>query len=381
MAVVEMAPKRAMKGRSPSPKRGRKNPVTEKVNILVEAFGDTEQVGLVESLPANARKMLGKAVESTLGKGAASDERHEYQTKMAGAIGEILKKCVVDVWEPKVAEGKKDVDAVEATKNAAMTTLDSAEQKLSQMSGKRGDAATLLDEAETAHKDAAKKLSEAQDAVDALEVQQMKKTAERTKCFNVLDQNYKSLKTASGDGGGAFEAAEKKYMGGLKSMLTSLAVDGSLLGAIGLALEKKAEERGGFDAMVVEKVEETLQKHLADLDDFLNNFEKIKGEKEAAVVSAQAALDAAAEQEKSCQEGLATAKANETAAEDEVKTCQDDVAGKEKELAKANAEFSEKEDALALAKENLAAFEFLSERVAAVPEPPPAEEPAAPAAE
>merc|ERR1719191_2067992 len=123
-------------------------------------------------------------------------------------------------------------------------------------------------------------------------------------------------------------------MGALKSELTKLAVDCSLLSAIGSALEKTPGERGPFDSMVVDNVEDHLKKNIAKLDDFLTSFEAMKAEKVAAVDAAQAKLDAAAAHETSCEEALATAKENESAAETKVKECKGEVAAKEKELAK-----------------------------------------------
>merc|ERR1719161_1004370 len=134
-----------------------------------------------------------------------------------------------------------------------------------------------LDNAERskeAEKEAQKALAAAKKEVANFDSDLASKVQEKADSQAVFDESFQVLKTSEYTG-----KFPKAKLDGVITLLTSLSIDASMLGALPLALKKKVEDRGKFDEMVVSGSETFLQDHLKALDDIINNGEKTKGEK------------------------------------------------------------------------------------------------------
>merc|ERR1711985_5358 len=101
-----------------------------------------------------------------------------------------------------------------------------------------------------------------------------------------------------------------RHVSALKPLFKKeLSCDDSLTSAFQSALGKKPEERGTFDLMVCQQLDDALAKHIQSLDEKLNNFDTELAQKKAAMEGAQAVLDAA--KEKQCSSSEALEKLNE----------------------------------------------------------------------
>merc|ERR1740138_972119 len=140
----------------------------EAVKSIVSAFEDDDQVGL-SVVPAVTKEMLGSVITTSLGAGAAADERHEYQVKIADAIGEVLKE-VVTIWEGKIVETKDGVTAAEALRTEKAKISETAEATLATKTAETTAAQEKLSAAKTALDAAGTTLKSAKLAVDAFAV-------------------------------------------------------------------------------------------------------------------------------------------------------------------------------------------------------------------
>lgn len=351
----------------------------EAVKALVGAFEDDDQVGL-SSIPQMTKDMLASVIPTSLGAGAAADERHDYQVKIADAIGVVLKE-VVTIWEGKVVEEKNGVTAAEATKTEKVGAAEAATKTLEAKSAATVAAQETLTSAKQALTDAHTNVGKCKDAVDSFDIQLEKKGNELERVKGVHTEHFVPLK-----GGLALEtekeqkAAEKKHLSGISSLLKLLKADTSLMSALESALTKKPEERGQFDSMAIDQLEKLITEKIDEQQTFINNAESIKAEKAAAVTAAEETLANSEKAKTQGEEDLDAAKKAQKEAGAALKDAEKAVGHAEKAVDKAKETETDAEASLEDAKKHVELFEFLYSRPSKAPEPePPAVEEAPPA--
>lgn len=353
--------KRSGRGRagSPSAKKARvTDPIEKKVESLIEAFQDPEQVGLVE-MPEVCRSMLTSVLKTAIGPGAAKDERHRFQTEIAELIGDTFTKTV-KIWEGRLSEAASSVEAAEAGRLEKEASWSAAESALEAKSEYRKTTQHAWEDAVAAVSQATCNLTNAQQAVDAMETEKTSKEEERTRATTIYKDHFEVLKSGEGD---------KKLLTPLSKLLKELKAEGSLVNALGSTFAKKPEDRGQFDNMVVQQLDGLLTSHIEGLNGFLDNFEKILAEKQAAVGKEKTMLEEAEQRKSSCMEADEAANKAKCDSEVAVQEAKDLLAQYNQKLDEQKVELSMKEGALLVAKHNLETFTFLHERVQVAPEP------------
>lgn len=362
----------------PAKKAKIEDPMKVAVKALVSAFEDDYQVGL-SAVPPVTKEMLGSVITTSLGAGAAADERHEYQVKIADAIGEILKE-VVTIWEGKVTEAKDGITAAEALKTEKSITAGTAETTLATKSGETTAAQEKLAAAKTALAGAKTKLAECKEAVKEFDVELTKKQADLEKVKSVITEYFEPLKA-----GLALEdkkeqkAAETDKLAGLAGMLKTLKADTSLMSALESALRKSPDKRGQFDSMAIEQLESILTSKVDECETIINNAESLKAEKAAAVTGAETALSDCEAAKSQGEADLDAAKKAEKEASTGLKDAKKAVVSQEKAVEAAKETSTDSEASLEDAKKNVEFFDFLYSRPSKAPEPEPVPEEEAPA--
>jgi len=369
-----MAPKRGGRGAGGAAKKAKieKDPVKESVKMLVSAFEDEDQVGL-STVPAVTKEMLGSIIPMTLGAGAAEDERHSYQIQMTDAIGEVLKE-VVKIWEGKVTEAKNGVVAAEKVKTIKDDAAAAAESALEARSSETTTAQEKLVAAKQAVVDANTNLGKCKDEVDSFDVQLTKKEGELEKVKAVVTESFTVLKTGvDWPSEKDQKAGEKKHLGAIASTLKHLHADTSLMSALESALVKKPEDRGPFDTMAIDQLENILTSKVNEYETFVNNAESNKAEKTAAVTTAETTLADSEAAKTASDEALDAAKKAQKEAQAALKDAKKAVDHQAKEVDGAKSTAEDADTSLEDAKKHVEAFEFLYSRPSKAPEPEPVE--------
>jgi len=373
-----MAPKRAGgRGAGRPAKKAKtevaKDPMKEAVKALVGAFEDDDQVGL-STVPAITKEMLGSVIPTSLGAGAAADERHEYQVKIADAIGEVLKE-VVTIWEGKIVETKDGVTAAEALRTEKAKISETAEATLATKTAETTAAQEKLSAAKTALDAAGTTLKSAKLAVDAFAVELTEKEGELASLKGVLTGNFEPLKAGlTLENAKEKKAAEQTHLESIKSTLKTLKADTSLMSALESALTKKPENRGQFDSMAIEQLESILTTKIAKDEEVINNQESLKAEKAAAVTDGETNLANCKEAKTQGEADLDAAKKAEKEASSSLKDAKKAVVSQDKAVEAAKETASDAETSLGDAKKHVESFEFLYSRPSKAPEPEPVEE-------
>jgi len=347
-----------------------KDPVKQNVKLLMAAFEDEDQVGL-SSIPEITKEMLASVITTSLGAGAAADERHSYQVKIADAIGDVLKD-VVKISETKAAEGQQGVADAEALRNEKAGIAETAESTLSARTSDQEAAQENLNSAKQAVADAETSLQNAKDEVDSFDVQLVKKTEQLGKIKSVIDDNFGVLK-AGVDWASPKEKkdGEKKHLGSISSMLKQLKADSSLMSALECALTKKPDNRGPFDTMAIEQLETILTSKVTEHETLINNAESIKAEKTAAIAQAESHLASTEAAKTNAEEALSAAKTAQKEAQAALKDAKKAVVDQDAAVEDAKEHSSETDSSLEQAKKNVEAFDFLYSRPSKAPEPEP----------
>jgi len=146
-------------------------------------------------------------------------------------------------------------------------------------------------------------------------------------------------------------------------------IDDSLVASIHLPLAKKPENRGSFDGVVLQKLDEAIAQKFATLDESIANVAPDKEARAAVVKTAQGVHDAAKEASEAAAVALAEAKQAEADAKKALEEAKKSAANLGAELASAAKTLDKATGALESFKSGaLANFNELLERSAPVPE-------------
>jgi len=145
-------------------------------------------------------------------------------------------------------------------------------------------------------------------------------------------------------------------------MLKKLGTEASLLSAIGPSLKKSTEERGPFDNMAIQGVEEIFKSHLGSLQEQIDKADVLKAEKVASKDVLQAALDTTLAKRTTSEGALKEAEGEVTVLETRNKDLYEAAARTSGVADEALAQHAITEGCLAKAKEVLSGFTELLER-------------------
>merc|ERR1712039_21896 len=115
-----------------------------------------------------------------------------------------------------------------------------------------------------------------------------KVTMKKTKLDGVLNMNFVPIKEGSVAG-----PVAKKCIQELEAFAKDSLMDASMVASLPAALAKAPGERGSFDGMVLQQLEEELGKKIKTFEDLVTNGDKEKADRAAKVDSQKAALESA----------------------------------------------------------------------------------------
>jgi len=284
------------------------------------------------------RKMLVSMVPHSLI--VPVDERHEQQNVAVAMIEESILAVQAKLVAALEAENAK-VSGSEAKKAELAAAHLAAEEALAAAKAVTADRAAAVKAATEVVHDAKKvkqaKLAEQKKGDASL----LAAKKDKENLEGALSGPFHKLK--SGD----FEAAQAPGLfKSLSSHFSKLSIEESMKIALPSGLQKKPEDRGTFDTLVVNQVEEVFTKKIAELQEILAAGAPEQEERQKAVDAAQAAVEAAEATAAEATAKLAESEAAQQAAEAALEAAAAAVEGYESEYAEATAARDKLKEAL-----------------------------------
>lgn len=316
------------------------------------------------SLPETVLAMLGSVVQGTLG--VPPGDRDAFQKAFVEMLGVALggEETALKGNVAGADAGVADASAGVAESEAATKGLDDAiaakADEIKAKEAKRKEDGTNVQATEADLKTAQKAQKGFEDEIGKVREQK-----------DILDKLVGEDFTVLKDNPPTEKRAVNKHIGSITKTLTKYAPDEAMMIGIPSSLGKKPDERGAFDAMLIDHLSEILTGHLGRFAGRIATSEKEAAEVVAAVGAAKGALDAAKAQQSTSGEAL-------KAAEDEEKVLQTELKEAQKKLKEMHRQAENAANGKGAADGALAGFEevlatFALERDG----PPPApEEPA-----
>eukprot|EP00930_Biecheleria_cincta_P052036 TRINITY_DN37261_c0_g1_i1.p1 TRINITY_DN37261_c0_g1~~TRINITY_DN37261_c0_g1_i1.p1 ORF type:complete len:440 (+),score=148.42 TRINITY_DN37261_c0_g1_i1:82-1320(+) len=259
---------------------------------------------------------------------------HKYQERMS----EVLQKLAADV---------------EASRKSALEAAETRLAELGQQQENSGSVTAAAEAAETAARavrdesdkvmksavqaveEAEKKLQEAKDSAERVEMDRSVLVAEKLEYEEIIAQQWAELKAGSMAGNWR---ERNRTIDGLLEVLEKTGLDESLSDSLPVALKTKPADRGAFAERTVAFAEELLQKHVASLGEKLDGFEGEASTRSKAVEDAKAAVEESKKEKSQSQEKFIEAEnflLEKTTALTEAKSAQQSFGPKKLEAASA----------------------------------------------
>lgn len=285
------------------------------------------------------------------------EARNSYQQMMAGMFAEVFEKEEsrlqqrVDVVQVKTDADNEEIAACETVIENAKTEK---QAKKEEIRGKKDE----FDEAEVVFDDARAELKATMDGRIQIEARAQALAQEKETFLEVQRNSFEALRD------GLLEGREvKQHIGKLKEFFQSIGVDNSLIMAYPSALSKKPEERGDFDAMVLQQLEEFVVNALTELEAKLAAATEEDAE-QAGLVAASEAIVEVAKEKMTVRSDAVTATEEQLAGLETALKDARAAAKERKKKASGNANEHKQEQGLLEQYQHgvLAAFRFLQER-------------------
>lgn len=270
------------------------DPLADKVELISKTISDPEC-----ALPDSLREMLLLAIPHTLP--VPSLERHDYQAKVIGMMGQVLSDYVAH-WEEQVTSSKADIVPNAQRAEETMKDVEDSASKI----GRQEEEVTkcketvqnhleALEAAEDALKDASKEVADFEGNLQMTITQ-------KDQCSSIYNEYFIKLKTGGVD---AKEVAS--LLKEVQPMLKKLSTESSLLSAIAPAFKKSPADRGTFDVMAIEGAEGVFTKHMGELQEQIDQADATKAEKVSKETASQEALKVAMETKTASENALKAA--------------------------------------------------------------------------
>jgi len=325
-----------------------------------------------EGYPPAVVKMISENLAVCLGD--YKEERHRFQASVASMAEQIMASIKVTI-EGKISEAEATLAKADSEKTAREAAVEETKKLAEEKT-----AASVAAKQEVTTTEA--ELKKAQEALKTAEKEQkagdgniVKDEAKKGKLENTINSVFVPCKE------GALEkSAITKGISELQKLGKELDFDTALLTSLPSALQKDPASRGTFDNVVVNNVEDELQKRLAKLKETLETAAPAREERASKVATCAAAVEGLKVKleslEKASKDAVIAAKeadSNAKKAAKALKAFGPEMKATGKALKDAKAEL---EDFTSGA---MTSFTELLNRSAPAPEPEAAEEPAVPA--
>jgi hypothetical protein len=228
----------------------------------------------------------------------ACDDRHDFQTKLAQMVGEVLSAHVVD-WEKQVMDCKAATDAAAQKSTEKINMVEASTAMIELQKEKINTSKDIVKTDSEAVAAAESTKGSAKKAIADFGVECLNKIADKKCCASVYDE---CLAENS-------DAKPKGALHNLESAMEKFHMEASLRTAIIPALKKAPAARGSFDQMAIQEVNEVFKKHLNTLQQEIDKIDDVKAERVAAETAAHEAVSVAAEKLEASKAELKSAKA------------------------------------------------------------------------
>jgi len=353
-----MAPKRSSSTAGRPAKAQKKEPAAAKCKEIAEALEIAQQ----KDVPAEVTSLLASTLKYCLP--LYKEERHEFQNSILDMVAKTLGNSEAALQDEVVS---------------AEATVNGGDEEQKRREAAVVETAATLEVTKKTHEEKAALKAEKADAFKASfaplkEAQQKQKEGdaealklEKTKA--ALESAVTELLTPMTEAGGS-----KRQVQSLVKQLGPIELEDSMMSALELPLLKKPDQRGSFDAVILEQLSLQLAEKKAVLEKKLAEEAPAREQRAEAVKAAQDNHDAAKVASETAASELNEAKEGESAAKSAAATAEHAVGSLTAELRAA----AKKLDAARKELEGfrsgpLASFQELLERTAPAPEP---EEPA-----
>lgn len=305
---------------SPTPKRRK---VTTRPKKSIEAKLQSIHDYMVENgadFPSKqVQQMLIAPLVFILGEGSAADERCEDVKVLIGMVKDRL-AASVERKETLADASNASVTSAESEEEEIIAGLRSSQAKSLAQSNKMSEIADSLQADRQSEFDAEEALSKAQKEVEGFDATQAAMKEAKPVCEETIT-TFKTLMDT--DWGKAKEemkatlwikSKKKKEMTAhlnlLVEYLKELNAEESLLQTVPHVFSQKAEDRGMFGKLALDKVEGMLNGRLQEIENRLTNGEKLKQELIAAAAVAEEKLEEATKNKKLRERDLEQAEAD-----------------------------------------------------------------------
>jgi len=289
-------------------KRNNSGPASPKKKSRVDPAlaGITTTLQAADDLSDNCRDMLIAMVTPSLS--TFKSERHNMQQMGVEMIQEKLEDHKRNLIEA-VALARKELEELEGSKNTLSGSLDTAKASLDEKKQAFLSAHTVNQEAKAAVKEAESALAEAKTAQKKGDANHAALVKQKAAIEAAYEEHFRTPMDAN-------EGPHHKH---LKAFTENLGLEESLTKALPNACAKSKEERGSFDNLVIEELGKALVKTIADLGDSIAGEVGAVEERKAAILAAEADLEAKNLAEKTASADSQAAAAAKHEADAEVK--------------------------------------------------------------
>jgi chromosome segregation ATPase len=313
-------------------------------------------------LSGPSRAMLAATVKSSLG--LPIEDRHEYQEKVVQMIGETLEAC-----QKGFADSLAELEAKVAGSDDDRAARSAASAEVAaQLEAKTQDCTEKEATLEKIHEDVGPKkaaLAAAQKEQKGLDKKLEKAASDRARYDEAIAGTYTQLVEGTWDD----VKGAKGLLKQLAPFCKELKVEFSLMTSLGSAVEKKPEDRGEFDKVVLGQLGDALKERAANLAAAVDGGPAETERCAAEVSRCQQELDHTVQAEATAQEAFDAAEAEKQELKKDVKAKAKAVASFEVDAAKI---ISDRDDAVSTLEEfrsgPLAAFAALKVFSSAPPE-------------
>lgn len=331
------------------------DPIAVKIEQISKTISDPEC-----KLQDSHREMVLMAIPHTLT--VPSEERHEYQSKVAQMVGQVLNDYVAQ-WKQEVSDSKDNIIASAQKADQALKLVEESAGKMNDQEEDVKKCKDVVHEDSEALHAAEEALKLASKEVAEFDENLQMTIAQKDECNSIYNEYFVPLKSGGVD---AKEIA--RFMKTVQPMLKKLSTESSLLTAIAPAFKKSPDERGAFDNMAIEGAEGMFTKQLGELQELIDKADTTKAEKVSTETLSQETLKAATEKRTASEHALKAAEAELAALETKHADLLAAMNAADKANAASEAVVATKEGRLNEAQLALSTFTELLERQSAMPE-------------
>jgi len=307
-----MAPKRKCTGPSPAEKRQKQKDTQQihhSINAVKAALKNKEYE--LPNLPHEAKELLLATADFAFKSEAA--DRHRVQSTNVRFIGEFIQDVRAKL-EGALDDTRRFVEGANETEGELEANLEAAKQALSAKKDEIKEREGVKKADTVALEEAAGNVEKAKITEKELEKQKAHLTKEHTNANGVFEECFLVLK----ENPTVDKKAQKGQMKRISQQLAAMNAGDSMTKGLPSALLKSLEERGDFDRMTINAVEELFKKACAEREARISA-------QDASMQAAADATEAAKQNSEHAQMKLQESTVNLSNAEDEKEQCGENV--------------------------------------------------------